>query len=102
MSISNKGQDLLQDGNWLEAINWFLTNGGDPTLELVMPTAIYGGALLGLFVYSSSVVIPMTIAIILGGVILTAFPSSALTLIVLGALFTLAAAGQLLTWRAGR
>jgi len=102
MSISNRGQDLLQDGKWLEAVEWFLTNGGDPTLELVMPTAIYGGALLGLFVYSSSVVLPMVIAIILGGVILASFPSSALTLVVLGVLFTLAAAGQLLTFRSGQ
>jgi hypothetical protein len=102
MSISNKGQQLLQDGDWLEAIEWFLTQGGDPTLQLVMPTAIYGGALLGLFIYSSSVVLPMSIAIILGGVILSAFPSSALTVIVLGTLFALAAAGQLLTFRSGR
>ena len=99
---SNQGQELLQDGDWLEAVQWFLTDGGDPTLQIVMPTAIYGGVLLGMFVYSSSVVLPMTISIILGGVILTAFPANALTIVVLALLFTLAGAGQLLTWRSGR
>lgn len=99
MTLGNKGQELLEDGRFIDAIRWFLTNGGDPTLELVMPTAVYGGCLLAMFIFSKSLIMPLVIAIILGGVILATFPSNALTLVVLGLLFVLAAAGQLLTWR---
>lgn len=102
MSSSSDMQDMLVNGEWMDAVVRFLTGGGSPALEVVAPTAIYGGILLALFVHSSSALIPIVVSMILGGVIFAAFPSSALTFIVLGILFTLAAAGQAMTWRMGR
>jgi hypothetical protein len=94
--------DKLINGNWIDAIVTVLTNGNDPTLSVIVPTAIYGTVLLSLFIYSSSVAMPVVVAIILGGVLLAAFPSGAATVVVIATLFVLAAGGQVLTWRMGR
>lgn len=95
-------QDMLINGDWVDAIICTLTASGDPTAQVVVPTAIYGTILLALFIFSSSAVMPVVVAIILGGVLLAAFPSGATTVVVIATLFTLAAGGQVLTWRMGR
>lgn len=94
-------QQMLKDGNWMEAIISFLTNCGDPAMQVIAPTAIYGGLLMGLFIYSGSGVMPIIVSIILGGVIFAAFPANALTIVVLSMMAILAAGGQWLTWRMG-
>lgn len=101
MSCQNK-QDMLTGGEWMDAVICFLTASNDPTMQVLAPTAIYGGILLALFTFSSSAVIPIVVSIILAGVIFAAFPANAVTLIILMALFGLAAAGQALSWRMGR
>ena len=95
-------QRMLIDGQWLDAIQQFFTGGGDPTLQVVMPTALYGGLLLALFTTSSSSVLPTVVSIILAGVIFTAFPATAVTVVLILVLFTIAVGGQVLTWRMGR
>lgn len=95
-------QDKLVNGDWIDAIVTVLTGGNDPALSVIVPTAIYGTVLLSLFIFSSSVVMPIVVAIILGSVLLTAFPSGAATVVVIATLFVLAAGGQVLTWRMGR
>lgn len=93
---------MLMDGQWMDAIVCFHTAGNDPTLSVVVPTAVYGVLLVSLFIYSSSVVMPVVVSVILAGVLFVAFPAGAVTLVVLAILFILAAGGQALVWRMGR
>jgi hypothetical protein len=92
---------MLVNGDWMDAVVCFLTNGGDPTMQVLAPTAVYGSILLGMFIFSSSAVIPIVVSIILAGVIFAAFPANAVTVIVIMILFGLAAGGQALSWRMG-
>jgi len=93
---------MLMDGDWGEAIICFLTAGQDPTLMMVVPTAIYGMLLVSLFIYGLSGVMPAVVSIILAGVIVAAFPAPAVSIVVMMVMFLLAAGGQVLVWRMGR
>ena len=95
-------QDMLMDGQWLQVVQDFLTAGGDPSLEILMPTAIYGAILLSLYIYSSSLVIPMVLSVIFAGVLFAVFPPTAANLVMLGILFAMAADGFLATRSVGR
>jgi len=99
--MCNNKRDMLINGDWMDAVICFLTASGDPTMQIVAPTAIYGAILLGMFIFSDSAVMPMVVSIILAGVIFAAFPANAITLIVLMVMFGLAAGGQALSWRMG-
>jgi len=93
---------MLVDGQFMDAIICFLTGGGDPLLEVLVPTAVYGSILLSMFIFGSSVLMPVIVSIILGGVIVAVFPATATTIVILAVMGTLAAAGQALVWRMGR
>ena len=93
---------MLVDGQFMDSIICFLTGGGDPLLEVLVPTAVYGTILLSMFIFGSSVLMPVVVSIILGGVIVAVFPATATTIVILAVMGTLAAAGQALVWRMGR
>ena len=95
-------QQMLIDGKWTEAVTCMLTAGGDPTMQVVVPTGIYGAVLLSMFVYSSSSIMPTVVSIILAGVIFAAFPANAVTVVLMMVMAAIAAVGQLMTWRMGR
>lgn len=95
-------QTMFRNGDFMDSIICFLTANGDPTLMVLVPTAIYGSVLLAMFIFAQSALIPIVISIILAGVLFVAFPSGAVTVVLLAMLFLIAAAGQALTWRMGR
>lgn len=101
MSCGNLQQKFI-DGEFMYSIVQFLTGCGDPTLEILVPGAVYGSILLSMFIFSQSALMPIVISIILAGVIFAAFPTSATTIVLLTMMFIIAAAGQALTWRMGR
>lgn len=102
MTCSTAAADMFVSGSWFDAIVCWLTAGGDPTLQVVMPTFLYGAVLLSMFVVGQSIIMPVVISLILGGVIFVAFPANALTLLIMAVLLTLSIAGTVVTWRIGR
>jgi hypothetical protein len=95
-------QDQFANGEFLNSILQFLTGCGDPTLQVLVPGALYGSVLLAMFIFGQSALMPMVVSIILAGVIFVTFPTSGVTVVLLGMMFLIAAAGQALTWRMGR
>lgn len=102
MSCSTDVAEMFTNGEWLDAVICWLTAGGDPTLSVVMPTAVYGIILLSLYVVGQSLIIPVVLSLLLGGVIFAAFPANALTLIVMAVMFTLSVGATVATWRLGQ
>ncbi len=101
MACPNAG-DLFVQGEWFQAIQCWLTAGGDPTLTLIIPSVIYGTVLVGYFIVGSSPLIPVVVSIILAGVIFVSFPAGALQIVVITMLTVLSIGGLVLTWRMGR
>ncbi|GAA1391875.1 hypothetical protein GCM10009661_84490 [Catellatospora chokoriensis] len=95
-------RDLFASGDWMDAAYCFLTGGGDPVLTVMVPLVIYSTILLAYFIVGSSPLLPSVVSIILAGVIFSAFPATATTLVALSALVVLSIGGMALTWRLGR
>ena len=102
MTCGDDVGDMLTRGEWFDAVQCWLTMGGDPTLTVVMPSFIYGALLIATFITTQSPLMPVVYSLILGGVIFVAFPANALTLIVLTVMFTFATVATAATWRLGR
>lgn len=102
MDYYDTAGDLFVEGEWFKAMQTFFTTGGDPTLQMLVPAVIYSTILVGYFIVGSSPLIPVVITIIFAGVIFVGFPASALQIIVLTLITTLAVAGLVMTWRFGR
>jgi hypothetical protein len=92
---------MLVAGEWMDAVVCFTTGSGDPTLTLIVPTMMYSVILLGLYIVGESPVIPVVISIIMAGVIFTAFPTNATSIVLIVIIFVLAIGGFLLTNRFG-
>ena len=101
MTCPQDPPDLFSDGEWFDAVVCWLTAGGDPALQIVIPSLIYGTILIGLFIVGSSPLIPTVVSIILAGVIFVTFPASAMQIVVIGILLMISLAGLVLTWRFG-
>lgn len=85
----------------MDAIFCWMTNSGDPTLSIVVPTLIYGSILTGMFITTSSPLMPVVVSIILAGIIFAAFPATGLTIALITIMLVLSAGGLVLTWRLG-
>ena len=101
MACPNAGE-MCANGDWFEAIQCWLTAGGDPALQVVVPSAIYGTILMSYFIVGSSPLIPVVISVIFAGIMFAAFPGAGLQIVVITILTVLAVAGVVLTWRFGR
>jgi len=88
-------------GEWLNAVSCWLTGGGNPTLAVVMPLFMFGSVLVSMFIVGDSPLIPAVVSIIFAGVIFTAFPANAVTIVGVTVLFVVAIGGLALTWRLG-
>ena len=93
--------DLFVSGEWMDAVYCWLTSGGDPALSVVIPLFVYGTVLASYFTVGSSPLIPAVVSLILAGVIFSAFPASAITIIGVTVLVITAIGGLALTWRMG-
>ena len=102
MSCYETPADMFADGDWMDAVVCWLTAGGDPALMVVVPMAIYGTVLGAMFIVGGSPLIPTVISIILAGVIFTAFPANAVTIVAVTIMLMLSVGGTMLTWRMGR
>ncbi|WP_435551948.1 hypothetical protein [Natrinema sp. CGMCC1.2065] len=102
MACETKAADLFLEGEWFESFQCWITAGGDPTLQMLMPSVIWGVILVAFFVVGSSPLIPVVLSIILAGVIFVAFPAGALQIVVMTMLTVLSVGGLVLTWRMGR
>lgn len=94
--------ELFVSGEWMDAMFCWLTNGGDPTLAVVIPLFFYGTVLTSYFTVGSSPLIPAVVSLILAGVIFSAFPATAITIIGVTVLLITTIGGLALTWRMGR
>lgn len=102
MTCATDVGQMFADGQWFDAVQCWLTAGGDPTLSVVMPSFIYGAILISMFITTQSALMPVVISLILGGVIFAVFPANALTLLVMTVLLALSLAATAATWRLGR
>lgn len=102
MNCTNDLGEQFANGEWMDSIMCFLTGGGTPSMQVVVPTMIYGTILVALFIKGESPLIPVVISIILSGVIFVAFPASAAQIVIIAILTILSVAGLVLMWRVGR
>lgn len=102
MACETQAQEMFLAGDWFDAIQCWLTAGGEPTLTVVIPSVIYGAILVSYFIVGSSPLIPVVVSLILGGVVLVVLPGAALQIAVMTVISVLAIGGTVLTWRAGR
>lgn len=102
MACETQAGEMFTGGEWFDAMQCWLTGAGDPTLQVLVPTLLYGTILVAYFIVGSSPLIPVVVTIILGGVILVSFPGGAMQIVVITVLVVLALAGTVLTWRIGR
>ena len=101
MTCTDTIANLFQSGEWMDAVYCWLTNGGDPTLTIIIPTLIYGTVLTAMFIVGQSPIMPVITSIILAGVVFAAFPATGLTIALITIMLTLSVAGMVLTWRLG-
>lgn len=80
MSCPDNLQQGLLEGEWLQSLICVYTT-GDPTMELVIPMFIYGGIMLALYRSSGTIAMPSVVGVIFAGVMLSALPATAMTLV---------------------
>ena len=102
MACETEAGEMFLAGDWFASMQCWLTGGGEPILQVFVPSVIYGTILVGYFVVGSSPLIPIVVSIILAGVIFVAFPASALQIVTITMISVLAIGGLVLTWRLGR
>jgi hypothetical protein len=66
---------------------------------LLFPLLVFGGLGVALYVYSNSLIMPLTLSIILGGVVVVQLPSGPVRLIGIVVLFGVGMAGYMLVQR---
>jgi len=73
-------QQAFLDGEFINSMMCVYLGDG-PTMQVMVPTAVYGVVLLSLFLSSDSIIIPAVVGLILGGVMLAVMPAPAMGVI---------------------
>lgn len=98
MSCPDDLQTAFLEGDFIESIQCVYTT-GDPVLDTVVPSIIYGVIIMALFVRSRSIILPSVIGIIFAGVMLVVLPGSAIVPVVIFVTLFVAIGGYTLTQR---
>lgn len=91
--------EMFTNGELLDAFMCFFTNGGDSTMEVAMPTMVWGAVMLSLFIKSESAILPSVVGMIFAGLMLAVLPASGTTIAVLTLLVLISLGATLLSLR---
>lgn len=92
------------DTYWEFMINWQFYDAiyclyGDHVGYLLFPFLVYGALATSLYIYAGSLIMPLVLTIILGGVVVVQLPPGPIRFIAVIVLFGVALAGYLLVQR---
>lgn len=88
--------EFWRHGQFFDAVSCpFVEALGGPLFAML----VFGPALLGMYIYSGSIILPLVLTLILGSVVVVQLPSVALQLFGIVILLSIAGAGYLLVQR---